>query len=70
MATTTLPGLKAEHLVISAKCIETHGDLGALDIAFEKLKKQYLMLVDVWGEQEGFEIHLAATIMRPGRDDK
>ena len=68
MAKTTIPGIKAQHAIISDVCIETHGSDGAFAIAVDRLKKEYDRAVKGWRGQ-GAKLHLVLVVQRPGHDD-
>lgn len=68
---TKIPGIKAQHAIITDNCRNIHGTDGAFVEAIERLKKNYDNCVEGWDEQKvkGVNYHLVLVIQRPGRDD-
>lgn len=69
MSQTVIPGLKAQHVIISDACIKLHGADGAFNIAVERLKKDYDLSVKGW-KGKGAKLHLCFVVQRPGRDEE
>lgn len=64
---TTLPGVKAKHAVISTTCRQNRGDEGAADEALARLRAELLTCLANWPQEHGATFHLALTVDRRGR---
>lgn len=66
-STTTmiLPGMIAEHAIISDTCRENRGDMGAFDEAVRRLREEYARCIEGWRGTPGVTFHLALTVERP-----
>lgn len=63
MRTTKLPGMKAQHMIVSDNCRSAHGGLlEALDEAYRRMRetveRQY---AKAWPSDRGDEFHLVLT---------
>ena len=62
-----IPGIQAQHAIISGNCMRTHGELGAFDEAAKILRKEYKAIIDGWGKQaKDLTFHLVLTMERAG----
>jgi hypothetical protein len=59
---TTIPGIRAKHAVISNTCRETHGNLGALEEAFRRVREEYLGILMNRGSEKGLNFHVVLTL--------
>ena len=60
MSKTMIPGIAAQHAIITAECIKTHGFEGAFDEAARRLKLAYIGCRD--SIDGGSEVHVVVTI--------
>ncbi len=58
-----IPGIKARHAIVTPGCRVGKG-LGALDEALERLRKEYLGLVNIPANSEA-DFHFVLTVNRP-----
>ncbi len=58
-----VPGIKAIHAVVTLNCRDGKG-LGALDEALERLREEYLGLVDISANADA-DFHFVLTVDRP-----
>ena len=64
--TSTVPGIKAAHMIISDNCRTVQGgDMKAFDVAVRKLRKEYENLMDVWPKGKGAEFSVILTVDYP-----
>ncbi len=62
-----VPGLKANHQIITDGCASVHGDhVLALDEAFARLKKEFKIIIE-YDQPSGTKYHLVLYIERPDR---
>lgn len=67
---TKVPGVKAQHAIISDACRQTWGDFLAFEIAVERLRETYQELTAGWELGKGAQIHLAITLERPAHQER
>lgn len=64
--TTTVPGIKAAHMVINDNCRTVQGgDMEAFDEAVRRLRKEYENLMDAWPKGKGAEFNVVLTVDYP-----
>ena len=68
MASTTIPGVRAKHTIITENCRNLHGNsgLGAFDEAVKRIREEYANCLKGWQESERQpNYHLVLTVERP-----
>ena len=65
MSASSIPGMKAEHAIITDACRENRGDEGAFDEAVRRLREQYIACVAGWKDRPGVKFHVALTVEPP-----
>lgn len=65
-----VPGMAAEHLVITNNCRRLHGDTGAFDEAVRRARKHYDTICKGRGLEKGLEIHLVLVVQLPRHREK
>ena len=63
-----IPGLSAIHCVIGDKCREMHGDAGALDEAFDRIRKQYNDILKNRSTETGVNYRIVLMVEDTKRD--
>ena len=64
--TSTVPGIKAVHMVISDNCRTVQGgDMEAFDVAVRRLRKEYENLLPAWPKGKGAEFSVILTVDYP-----
>lgn len=63
MSETKIPGLKAQHMIVTDNCRQAHGGLlAALDEAYSRLRKTVVKdYLDAWPDGRADELHLVLT---------
>ncbi len=66
MSETKIPGTSAVFAVISPKCREVHGNAGALEEAFKRVRDQYEYILEGWKDSpQQPTLRLVLTNERP-----
>lgn len=68
MASTTIPGVRAIHTIITPNCRAIHGNagLGAFDEAVRRVREEYARCLKGWQDSEKQpDYHLVLTVQRP-----
>jgi hypothetical protein len=65
MSVSSVPGLKAKHAYITDVCRRNRGDVGAIDEALARLRKEAEHLMLGWSPGAGAIFHFVLTIERP-----
>ncbi len=66
MSETKIPGTSAVFAVITPECRELHGNEGALEEAFKRVRDQYWHIVDGWKDSpQQPTLRLVLTNERP-----
>lgn len=60
-----LPGIKAQHAIITDTCRQNRGDEGAIDEALARLKQEYLATLKFWPIGKDVTFHVALTVDKP-----
>lgn len=63
-----IPGIAAQHAIITDVCRTNRGDEGAIDEALTRLKKEFLSTVEYWPIGTGTQFHLVLTVEAKGRE--
>lgn len=63
--TTTVPGIKAQHAVISDDCRLNRGNRGAVDEAIARVRVEYESLLEHWPIGKEAKFHLVLTVDYP-----
>ena len=64
MKETIIPGIKAQHSIISDKCRSTHGNPGAFHEAVKRLEEIYYKTCEGWTIGKGAKINIVMTVER------
>ena len=62
MHETTVPGINAQHAVITDECRKLHGDIGAFHRAVFELLKEYDATTRGRDDEKGVNYHLTLTV--------
>lgn len=57
-----IPGISVMHCIITDHCRHMHGSEGALDEAFERIKKQYQDVMEHRSRELGVNYHIVFTV--------
>ena len=59
-----VPGIKAKHAIIKPTCRILHGDVNAFDIAVQRMREEYLILLNCSPQNKDASYHLVLTVER------
>ena len=62
---TKIPGIQAKHAIISDNCRQLRGDEGAIDEALDRLKQEYVKLMEHWPLGKEVKFHVVLTVDYP-----
>lgn len=65
----SVPGIVAQHVIITGHCRENRGDDGAFDEAVERLRVVYDRVASGWATGSGLKMHLVLTVERPDSEE-
>ncbi len=69
MSETRIPGIKAQHAIITDQCRVNKGDEAAIDEALGRLHHEYMQPATVPANMgKGVNFHVVLTVERPPRD--
>lgn len=68
MSGTRIPGIKAQHAMITDQCRVNRGDIGAIDEALARLRVAAINCLPGWPTDQGVNFHLVLTVERPAKD--
>lgn len=57
-----VPGITAKHAIITPECRAGRTDLGAFDEALDRLRTEYLKVLDLRGEEGPANYHLVLSV--------
>lgn len=66
---TIVPGIKAQHAVISDTCRTGLGEYMAFEEAMRRLRHAYEQACNGWTIGKGAKIHVVLTVQRPDEPD-
>ena len=67
MDESTIPGMKAQHAIITPACVAMRGREGAIDEALARARKELEACMAGW-EGHDCNFHVAVTVERLGSD--
>lgn len=59
---TEVPGIKAQHAIITDECRAGRGEEGAIDEALARIRAEYLLCVPPWRGTRGVNFHVVLTV--------